>query len=554
MKQQIKRILSACLALLLSVGFLGVFAVPAAAESGTCGENLTWTLENGTLTISGTGPIPEFSQESPAPWLQYSNGIQTIHISDGVTVIGSNAFYHCERLTAAVIPASVKALGSHAFAGCYSLSQITMSGVEKIGRGCFYECISLTNIVLPEGLKTIEDKAFYRCRGLAGIIIPSTVTSFGTSVFTYCENLVYVKILAILPALPYWTFYGCDRLNELHLPATIEAVGEHALNECPNLNSVYYNGSETVKQQIQQQLDEETTKGPMDTADTKLTYTQTDSAVIVTRKENAEGTSVNASVTDPSGWNDLVDAVVSTDKQNDGTTQVTVEIQAGQQLPEEVLLGLYEKEVVVNIHTSQNVDWQVIVRDQNTDTLKGSQDFSVSMSKNDQGKYTDVIGAAESYTVTLGNTTLNSTVLFPLGVDTARKVATLYVVDGAELRKLSSVIVDDDGKAAFHVAGTEAGEYVVALNVQNIPQEEVRVPQKLAAEYDITYGATLMDAYGNQYVLTGRVNKLGFGIGTLTLIVVGVLVGTGVLVGVIMTIWNKQNQKFAKQKHTKKKL
>ena len=31
-----------------------------APTSGTCGENLTWTLENGILTISGSGPMTDF--------------------------------------------------------------------------------------------------------------------------------------------------------------------------------------------------------------------------------------------------------------------------------------------------------------------------------------------------------------------------------------------------------------------------------------------------------------------------------------------------------------
>ena len=91
----------------------------------------------------------------------------------------------------------------------------------------------------------------------------------------------------------------------------------------------------------------------------------------------------------------------------------------------------------------------------------------------------------------------------------------------------------------------------MALDVKDVPKEEVRVPQKLASEYDITYGATLMDAYGNQYVLTGRVNKLGFGMGTLTLIVVGILVATAVVVGVVMTIWNKQKLKTERKYHSK---
>jgi len=214
-------------------------------------------------------------------------------------------------------------------------------------------------------------------------------------------------------------------------------------------------------------------------------------------------------------------------------------------MPDGTLNGIADKDVTINIHTSDNVDWQIVLSDQEPDNLKGKQDFGVSISKNKPGKYAKEIGKdTESYSVTLGKTTLNSTVLLPMGPDAARRVATLYAVDGFGLRRIGSVIVDDDGRAAFGLAGTSGGRYVVALDAQNIPQDETRIPEKLAGDYDITYGATLTDAYGNQYVLTGRVNKLGFGLGTLTLIVLGVLVVTGVVVGIIMTLWNKQKKKL----------
>ena len=87
----------------------------------------------------------------------------------------------------------------------------------------------------------------------------------------------------------------------------------------------------------------------------------------------------------------------------------------------------------------------------------------------------------------------------------------------------------------------------------NIDKQEVLVPEKLVPEVDITYGATLMDAQGNQYILTGRVNKLGIGIGTLTWIIVGVLVGSVVLVGAVMMLWNKQQKKSIKQRRNARK-
>jgi hypothetical protein len=167
--------------------------------------------------------------------------------------------------------------------------------------------------------------------------------------------------------------------------------------------------------------------------------------------------------------------------------------------------------------------------------------------------FADVLGGAESYLISLGSTTLNTTLLIPLGSQAARQVATLYAVSGRKLNKLSSVIVDYDGKAAFCLAGTSEGDYILALNVPYIDNQEVLVPEKLAPEFDITYGATLTDSQGNQYILTGRVNKLGFGVGTLTWIIVGVLVGSVLLVGVIMVIWNKQQQKAMKQRRKSRK-
>ena len=54
-------------------------------------SNLTWTLGNGVLTIRGTGDMPDFDSEEPAPW-QDEEGIHTVLIETGVTGIGTRAF------------------------------------------------------------------------------------------------------------------------------------------------------------------------------------------------------------------------------------------------------------------------------------------------------------------------------------------------------------------------------------------------------------------------------------------------------------------------------
>ena len=62
-----KKILSLVVVMAMLLSFMPVIA--PAATSGVCGDNLTWTLDdNGTVTISGTGDMPEWSYKSYAQW------------------------------------------------------------------------------------------------------------------------------------------------------------------------------------------------------------------------------------------------------------------------------------------------------------------------------------------------------------------------------------------------------------------------------------------------------------------------------------------------------
>ena len=562
MKQQIKRIISLLLALVLCVG-LFAFPVSAAETEGECGEKLTWSLQNGVLTISGKGDMTDYREGNFAPWYEVRDRIQRIVIENGVTSIGDFAFYDCRNITIAVIPESVTVFGKLAFADCRKLTQVTLTGVEEIGNACFYNCESLRNVILPQGLRVIGDMAFYCCSSIAGITIPESVREFGNSVFCYCESLVYARILAPITILPYWTFYGCDLLWEVYLPETIRSVEDRAFSECPDLYYVEYSGSQEVKEEIEEQLEEKTPESEPSGTDAEVSYTESEGVVITTtttspspgavaEEDEEYGTTIEATVTDESGWETVAEEVKKAVNAGQNPT-VNIRVQGATNIPESALKVLTDKKVTVNIQTTDNVDWKVILQDQNEETLQGSQNLGFNITRFDSKRFSDVLKGAESYLISLGGTTLNSTLMIPLGTQAARQVATLFAVRGNKLNKLSSVIVDYDGKAAFCLAGTAEGDYILALNVPNIDKQEVLVPEKLVPEFDITYGATLMDAQGNQYILTGRVNKLGIGIGTLTWIIVGVLVGSVVLVGAVMMLWNKQQKKSMKQRRNARK-
>ena len=140
MRKTIQRLLSLALCLLLCAALLpGTVWAAEIVDSGTCGKNLTWTLDSaGTLTISGTGEMEDYEigkdpYDAPSPWLDYANrgAINTVVIRDGVTSIGCGAFYWCRSLTSVTIPNSVTSIVGGAFFDCNSLTDIYFTGTEQ---------------------------------------------------------------------------------------------------------------------------------------------------------------------------------------------------------------------------------------------------------------------------------------------------------------------------------------------------------------------------------------------------------------------------------------
>lgn len=72
-------------------------------DSGTCGENLNWKLDNyGTLTISGCGEMYDYTYAQNAPWQDYNYEIRAIELEGDITRIGTYAFYYCLNVTGIV--------------------------------------------------------------------------------------------------------------------------------------------------------------------------------------------------------------------------------------------------------------------------------------------------------------------------------------------------------------------------------------------------------------------------------------------------------------------
>ncbi len=208
--------------------------------SGTCGDNLTWKLDDeGTLTISGKGAMTEWVNSDSAPWKTYSNTINKVVIQPGVTSIGGHAFSKCKNLTSITIPEGVTSIGSDAFSGCSSLTSITIpEGVTSIGEYAFYACENLKSITIPKSVTSIGNYAFGGCSSLTSITIPEGVTSIEGGVFYKCSSLTSITIPESVTSIGWYAFQGCSSLTSITIPEGVTSIGKNEFSGCKNLTSI----------------------------------------------------------------------------------------------------------------------------------------------------------------------------------------------------------------------------------------------------------------------------------------------------------------------------
>lgn len=204
----------------------------ADVTSGTCGENLTWTLdEEGTLTISGEGEMANYFYCRNFP-------VKKAVIEEGVTSIGHSTFDYCTDLTCVIIPESVAYIGKSAFSYCPNLTSIAIpEGVTFIDKGTFEGCTNLTTITIPESVTYIGSSAFEGCNSLTSITIPESVTYIGEYAFRNCRSLTGITIPDGVTSIGDSMFEGCSGLTSITIPESIASIDSRAFRGCSRLTS-----------------------------------------------------------------------------------------------------------------------------------------------------------------------------------------------------------------------------------------------------------------------------------------------------------------------------
>ena len=266
----------------------------AAATSGDFGENncLHWEVSTGvlsgkTLTISGTGVMPDFNfpEGNLAPWWNYKalglirvsgfspkidpvGDLKKVVIKDGVTNVGSYALFFlpaatqvtlpdsvtrigrygiamCSKLTGMSIPKSMTEIGDFGLAG-NGLTAITLpDGLQSLGRGAFDACTSLTNTTLPAAITAVPGKCFADCTKLLNVKYAGTVTAIGDLAFESCKSLVTAPIPETVTEIGASAFTGCTALTDVTIPAGVTAIPDGCFQGCIALKDMKLPGTVT---------------------------------------------------------------------------------------------------------------------------------------------------------------------------------------------------------------------------------------------------------------------------------------------------------------------
>lgn len=107
---------------------------------GNCGKDIIYRLDDrGILQIEGSGEMYNYSSSKPAPWLDYSDSIKSVLISEGITRIGTQAFRKMSNVEEIDLPYSLNIIGANAFIGCSKLKRLSLySGVTGINGYAFH--------------------------------------------------------------------------------------------------------------------------------------------------------------------------------------------------------------------------------------------------------------------------------------------------------------------------------------------------------------------------------------------------------------------------------
>ena len=211
-------------------------------ELRIAGENIEWAYDETTkaLTLTGSGPMTDFSDLSYRPWAEVAGDIESISVASGITTIGNSAFADFVNLDDVHLPDTITSIGSFAFARCSGLQSIQLgTALKSIGVKAFLKCYALESISLPSGMTVLGESAF-EDSGLTSFS-SGNLNSIGINAFARCPALVEVTLGDALEVLSEKAFTECPELTTVTVGKGLRMIGSDVFGQCEKLAVLNWN-------------------------------------------------------------------------------------------------------------------------------------------------------------------------------------------------------------------------------------------------------------------------------------------------------------------------
>ena len=252
------------------------------ADSGTCGEDATWSYEDGVLEIEGTGAVKDYTENSETPWYQYKSDVKKVIIGNEITSVGTYICHGFTEIEEIVLGAAVTKVGKYAFAGSkpkkitvpnqeftwgtYAFSIISYSSevhdyfitlsIRKDATSFNFYNSDVEAIQMIDALDETAPVYFAASDGVLYNSDYSTLLYYPQrrqdKEYTVNEKTKNIDIAAFyesyyiekitlpegIETIPEGAFSWCESLKEINIPDTVKEIGIEAFSWCGSLKEI----------------------------------------------------------------------------------------------------------------------------------------------------------------------------------------------------------------------------------------------------------------------------------------------------------------------------
>ena len=165
--------------------------------------------------------------------------LSDVCLGRGLTSTGASVFQNCYLLDNIYLPDTMLSVGAYTFEYCRSLSNVVVpSGITTIGNYTFGYCDHLINITLPNTVTELGTYVFTNCFLLESVALSNSITTLSASTFVHCRNLTELSNLGNITTIGSTVFRYCA-MNTIIVPSTVTSIGTSAFADNYNVMAVY---------------------------------------------------------------------------------------------------------------------------------------------------------------------------------------------------------------------------------------------------------------------------------------------------------------------------